>query len=46
LAAVNVSNDDVALLARELLLSNADAELTLRKHNGSVEAALRAFVAS
>jgi NACalpha-BTF3-like transcription factor len=46
LASINVSSDDVALLARELLLSTAEAEHTLKKHNGDAEAALRAFVAS
>lgn len=46
LAKVVVSPDDVALIARELLLSPADAELTLKKHGGSAEAALRAFISA
>ncbi len=44
LAKVVVSADDVALVARELLLSTADAETLLKKNAGDVQSCLKAFV--
>jgi hypothetical protein len=46
LAKVIVSADDVALVARELLLSTSDAETLLKKHAGDAESCLKAFVSS
>ena len=46
LAAVSVADEDVALVAHELMLSDVKAREDLQRHGGDVEATLRAFVAS
>ena len=44
LAKVSISKEDVELIVNELEVSEAEAEKSLRLHNGQVVAALRSFL--
>jgi NACalpha-BTF3-like transcription factor len=46
LDAIKVNDDDVQICVNELQLSKPEAQRFLQKHNGDLQAALNAFLAS